>query len=104
MASAAASQTTFFSSSRRRHGVALSPRAAFQSALHGRARLVDLRPAAARERDGELPAYLLSPRPALGDDAAVIALDENGDLSHGTPHVAGGFRAWRAAGMPTVSG
>jgi rhodanese-related sulfurtransferase len=111
-------QTTLFTSSRRHHGVALSPRAAFQAALHGRALLVDLRSADARQRDGELPAYLLagdsereggrpayrlSSRPAPAGTPAVIALDEHGDLPHGTPHVAGGFRAWRAAGMPTVT-
>ena len=98
---------------------AVSPRAAYQAALYGRAVLVDLRAARRRDRDGELPAELevaVVDRLELGvwlrESLArrVILLDDDGAragrLARGSdPRVTsvdGGFAAWVAAGLSTA--
>jgi len=94
-----------------------SPRAAYQSALYGRAVIVDLRSDRRRDRDGHLPAELdvaVVGRLELGvwlrESLAtrVLLLDEDGAraarLARGTTVAAveGGFAAWVAAGLPTA--
>lgn len=94
-----------------------SPRAAYQSALYGRAVIVDLRSDRVRDRDGHLPADLevaIVGRLELGvwlrESLAtrVLVLDEDGDraarLARGesVAAVEGGFAAWVAAGLPTA--
>lgn len=66
----------------------LSPRAAFQAALHGRISLRDSRPFEARE-SGRLPDYLSAPA------APVVDLERD---------VLGGFAAWVRDGMPLTHG
>jgi rhodanese-related sulfurtransferase len=109
----------------------LSPRAAYQAWLGG-AELVDIRPAAQRAFEGEVPGALLVERNVLewrfdpasparlpeatGHDLQVIVLCSEGytsslaaaalqqlGLSRATD-VVGGFHAWRAAGLPASPG
>lgn len=108
----------------------LSPRAAYQAVLWGRALLVDVRPAAQRRAEGEIDPRLgavvlervdlewrLDPRsPSRIEQAAydlpVIVLDAEGTTSSlaadslqrlgltEATDVVGGFSAWRRQGMP----
>lgn len=108
----------------------ISPRAAFQEALWGRATLVDIRPAAQRTREGApaaavaaLPidrdslAWRLAPHsetrlPIATAELRVILLCQDGSESRpaaealaqlGVRHatdVIGGFDAWRSLGLP----
>ena len=92
----------------------VSARAAYQDVLYGRAVLVDIRPAAQRAAEGEVAASL-GPVSQLGSEAQVILLCQDGRASslavealarsgvRRAAGVAGGFVAWRAAGLP-VSG
>lgn len=98
---------------------ALSPRAAYQAALYGRAVLVDLRSARHRDRDGELPAEVatavvdrlelgvwlresLATRIVLLDDDGARAGRLAGGPDPRVTSVEGGFTAWLAAGLPTA--
>lgn len=98
---------------------ALSPRAAYQDALYGRAVVVDLRSAHRRERDGELPAEIWTAvvdRLELGRwlreslASRVLLLDDDGtragrharDGDARVTSVEGGFAAWVAAGLPAA--
>ena len=111
----------------------LSARAAFQELLHGRAVLVDIRPAAQRAAEGEVAAHLGpvvvernvlewrfdrrsdSRLPFAGPDTRVVVLCQEGYTSslaadallrlgvHRATDVVGGFRAWREAGLPVVA-
>lgn len=108
----------------------ISVRAAFQEVLHGRALLVDIRPAAQRAAEGEVAAHLgplvvernvlewrFDPRhearlPQAGWETRVLVLCQEGFTSslaadallrlgvHRSTDVVGGFRAWREAGLP----
>jgi len=108
----------------------VSARAAFQEVLYRRAHLVDIRPAAQREREGEVAEHLsplvvernvlewrFDPRhaarlPEAGFEARVIVLCQEGYTSslaadalvrlgvHRATDVIGGFAAWPAAGLP----
>ncbi|WUH99859.1 rhodanese-like domain-containing protein [Spirillospora sp. NBC_00431] len=109
----------------------LSPEAAHARWREG-ALLVDIRPAAQRADEGEVPGALVIERNVLewrldptsdarvpqatGHDVRVIVLCSEGytsslaaaalhdlGLEHATD-VAGGFRAWRAAGLPATGG
>jgi rhodanese-related sulfurtransferase len=104
---------------------AVSARAAYQDALHSRAVVVDLRPADDRAGSGaihpDLGAITIEPRELptwlvhTGRGADAILLTEDGalaaELATGldavgiarTTYVAGGFTAWRAAGLPVIS-
>ena len=112
----------------------VSARAAFQEVLHGRAVLVDIRPAAQRAAEGEVAAQLrplvvernvlewrFDPRhearlPQAGFDARVIVLCQEGYTSSlaadalvrlgvgRATDVLGGFAAWRSAGLPVTGG
>jgi len=115
-----------------RSGLArLSPRAAYQAWLHG-AELVDIRPAAQRAAEGEVPGALVVERNVLewrfdpaspdrlpearGYDVQVVVLCSEGYTSslaaaalqslglHRATDVVGGFTAWRAAGLPATPG
>lgn len=107
-----------------------SVRAAYQEVLHGRALLVDIRPAAQRATEGEVAAHLsplvvernvlewrFDPRhearlPQTGWDARVLVLCQEGFTSSlaadallrlgltRSTDVVGGFKAWREAGLP----
>jgi rhodanese-related sulfurtransferase len=109
----------------------LSPRAAYQEWLRG-AELVDIRPAAQRAHEGEVPGALLVERNVLewrfdpasparlpeatGHDVRVIVLCSEGYTSSlaaaalqqlglfRATDVVGGFLAWRSAGLPSSSG
>lgn len=111
----------------------LSPRAAFQEALWGRATLVDIRPAAQRRAEGQLPASLtplaiehavlrarLDPRsaerlPIASSELRVVVICQEGRASAdaadalaslGVRHatdVIGGFTAWRSLGLPVAA-
>jgi rhodanese-related sulfurtransferase len=109
----------------------LSPRAAYQEWLGG-AELVDIRPAAQRAGEGEVPGALLVERNVLewrfdpasqarlpeatGHDVRVIVLCSEGYTSSlaaaalqqlglfRATDVVGGFLAWRAAGLPATVG
>jgi rhodanese-related sulfurtransferase len=109
----------------------LSPRAAYQAWLGG-AELVDIRPAAQRAAEGEVPGALLVERNVLewrfdpasparlpeatGHDLQVIVLCSEGYTSslaaaalqqlglHRATDVVGGFLAWRAACLPSSDG
>lgn len=76
----------------------LTPRAAFQEAIHGRASILDLRSGSERAAEGDLPAYLSSGGAA--GHQRLIALTGGDGLNLGLPAIVGGFAAWRAAGMP----
>jgi rhodanese-related sulfurtransferase len=106
----------------------LSPRQALQEALDG-ALLVDIRPAAQRAAEGEIPAALIVERnvlewrfdpasaarlPQAGYDLRVIVFCSEGYTSslaaaalqdlgvRGATDLDGGFRAWEAAGLPVT--
>ncbi|TWP36077.1 rhodanese-like domain-containing protein [Leekyejoonella antrihumi] len=94
----------------------LSPRAAYQDLLYGRAVLIDLRPDAERAAQGEVHPDLGGMITALAvpqDDAPVILLCQEGDASlvavqsmrrsgrTRVTDVEGGFHAWRDLGLPT---
>nr|WP_270889815.1 rhodanese-like domain-containing protein [Pedococcus sp. 5OH_020] len=113
--------------------VRVSARAAYQEALHGRALLVDIRPAAQRAAEGEVARHLsplvvernvlewrFDPRhearlPVATFDARVVVLCQEGYTSslaadsllrlgiRRATDVVGGFRAWREAGLPVAS-
>jgi rhodanese-related sulfurtransferase len=108
----------------------VSPRAAYQELLHGRAVLVDIRPAAQRAQEGEVATLLrplvvernvlewrFDPRhearlPVASADLRVLVLCQEGYTSslaadallrigvRRATDVVGGFRAWREAGLP----
>ena len=110
----------------------VSARAAYQEVLHGRAVIVDIRPAAQRATEGEVAAHLsplvvernvlewrFDPRhearlPVAGFGTRVIVLCQEGYTSslaadallrlgiRRATDVVGGFRAWREAGLPTA--
>lgn len=110
----------------------LSARAAFQEVLHRRGLLVDIRPEAQRESEGRVHPSLetlvvernvlewrFDPRhearlPQAGFDTRVILLCQEGYTSslaadalvrlgvERATDVAGGFAAWRRAGMPVA--
>jgi rhodanese-related sulfurtransferase len=109
----------------------LSPRAAYRQWLDG-AELVDIRPAAQRAYEGDVPGALLVERNVLewrfdpssparlpeatGHDVRVMVLCSEGytsslaaaalqelGLSRATD-IVGGFQAWRAAGLPSSAG
>jgi rhodanese-related sulfurtransferase len=112
----------------------VSARAAYQQVLFGRAVLVDIRPQAQRDREGEVHQDLgplviernvlewrLDPRhPSRLDvadlDLRVIVICQEGYTSSlaadsllrlgisGATDVIGGFAAWRAAGLPRSEG
>lgn len=114
----------------RRRLLRVSPRAAYQEVLHGRGILVDIRPQAQRNEEGEVAAHLaplviernvlewrLDPRhdarlPIASFEARILVLCQEGYtsslaadalLSLGISRatdVIGGFRAWREAGLP----
>lgn len=98
---------------------ALSPRAAYQDALYGRAVVVDLRSARLRARDGDLPDEISSAvvdrlelglwlRESLASRVLLLDADgaRAGRLARGSePRVTsvdGGFAAWVAAGLPAA--
>jgi rhodanese-related sulfurtransferase len=111
----------------------LSPRAAFQDALWGRALLVDIRPAEQRRAEGSLPVVLtplviehatlgarLGPRsperlPIASPELPVVVICQEGAASSeaadalallGVRHatdVIGGFAAWRSLGLPVAA-
>jgi rhodanese-related sulfurtransferase len=108
----------------------LAPDEAAQAARDG-AVLVDIRPAAFRAAEGEVPGALVVERnvlewrfaptgawrvPQAGPDVQVVVLCNDGFTSslaayalrrlgvHRATDLAGGYRAWRAAGLPTVPG
>ncbi len=102
-----------------------SARAAYQEVLHGRAVLVDIRPAAERAAQGDVAPHLgvlvadpreLSWRFDPGHDRRVLVLCAAGRTSpeaaqvlrglgvSRATHVAGGLQAWREAGLPTTRG
>ncbi|WP_199485058.1 rhodanese-like domain-containing protein [Actinomadura craniellae] len=109
----------------------LEPAAAAAEVAAG-ALLVDIRPAAQRAAEGEVPGALVVERNVLewrldpasdarlpqatGYDLRVIVLCSEGYTSSlaaaslqdlglaGATDVAGGFQAWEAAGLPTVKG
>jgi rhodanese-related sulfurtransferase len=108
----------------------LTPREAFDAVLTG-AVLVDIRPKANREAEGEIPGarviernvleWRLDPRSEdrvtiAGYDVRVIVFCNEGYTSslaaaalhelgiHRATDLIGGYRAWRAAGLPTESG
>ncbi|RNI19931.1 hypothetical protein EFY87_15735 [Flexivirga caeni] len=113
------------------HG--MSPRAAFQEALWGRATLVDIRPQAQRMAFGCLPdavspravdrtalAWRLDPAsddrlPIAARDLRVVVVCQEGHISSraaetlvrlGVRHatgMAGGFAAWQALGLPVAA-
>lgn len=93
--------------------------------------LVDIRPVAFRAAEGEIPGALVVERnvlewrfepagewrlPQAGADARVVVVCNDGYASsfaadtlrrlgvHRATDLAGGFRAWAAAGLPTVPG
>jgi rhodanese-related sulfurtransferase len=109
--------------------VRLDPDAAQAAVEHG-ALLVDIRPAWQRARDGEIPGALvvernhlewrLHPASAARVPVAVegqrwlvvceegytssLAADALNSIGVPATDVVGGFRAWAAAGLPTVAG
>ena len=126
-------ETSRFSGSAEPEGRAttrVSPRAAYQLLIHGRAVLVDIRPQAKRHAEGEVDPALgpvvlernllewqLDPRrsarlPWAVQDAGLLVLGHEGYASSlaaatlvrlgltGAMDIAGGLRAWRDAGLP----
>ena len=111
--------------------VRVTPHEAFREAADG-AVLIDIRPAAQRARDGEIPGSVIVERNhlewrldpccdarlpwATGYDHRVIVICVEGYTSslaaaalhdlglHRATDVIGGFRAWTAAGLPTAPG
>ena len=108
----------------------LSPAEAFRAQAVG-ALLVDIRPEATRRLEGEIPGALVVDRnvlewrldptsdarlPAASHDAYVVLVCDEGYASslaaaglqtlgvHRATDVVGGFRAWRAARLPTEGG
>nr|WP_202881644.1 rhodanese-like domain-containing protein [Pedococcus badiiscoriae] len=111
----------------------VSARGAYQELLHGRAVLVDIRPAAQRAVEGEVAAHLgplvvernvlewrFDPRHEARLDVArfdtrVLVLCQEGFTSslaadallrlgiRRATDVVGGFRAWREAGLPITT-
>lgn len=111
----------------------LSPRAAFQEALWGRATLVDIRPETQRLAEGSLPKSLtplaiehstvegrLDPTgharlPIASTELRVILMCQEGEISasaadalsrlgvHRATDVIGGFAAWRSLGLPVAA-
>jgi rhodanese-related sulfurtransferase len=109
--------------------VRVTPREAFREAADG-AVLIDIRPAAQRARDGEIPGSVIVERNhlewrldpccdarlpwATGYDHRVIVICMEGYTSslaaaalhdlglHRATDVIGGFRAWTAAGLPAA--
>ncbi len=110
----------------------ISPRAAYQLVLHGRAVLVDIRPEAQRHAEGEVhpdlgPVLLernvlewrLDPRssarlPWVTEETRVLVLCQEGYASSlaaatlvrlgiAASDVIGGLRAWREAGLPLAA-
>lgn len=111
----------------------VSARAAYQEVLHGRGVLVDIRPAAQRAAEGEVAPCLgplvvernvlewrFDPRhearlAIASFDTRVLVLCQEGYTSslaadallrlgiHRATDVAGGFRAWREAGLPVAA-
>jgi rhodanese-related sulfurtransferase len=107
-------------------------RDAFDAASRGEALLVDIRYAALRERDGLIPGALvvernelewrLDPRgshrapEATHHDLHIVVICNEGYASslaaaslhqlglHRATDLAGGFQAWRAAGLPVIRG
>lgn len=102
-----------------------------EAAAEPEAVLVDIRPVAFRAAEGEIPGALVVERnvlewrfepggewalPAAGADARVVVFCNDGYASsfaaatlrelgvHRATDVDGGFRAWVAAGLPTVPG
>ncbi|GGM08818.1 sulfurtransferase [Streptomyces fumigatiscleroticus] len=114
----------------RRRYERIEPRDAYDAARTGEALLVDIRYAALRDRDGLIPGALvvernelewrLDPRgshrlpEATGHDLRVVVICNEGYASslaaaslhqlglHRATDLAGGFRAWRAAGLPVT--
>lgn len=112
----------------------ISVRAAYQEVLHGRALLVDIRPAAQRAAEGEVAAHLsplvvernvlewrFDPRhearlSQAGWETRVLVLCQEGFTSSlaadallrlgvsRSTDVVGGFKAWREAGLPVQPG
>ena len=110
----------------------MSARAAYQEVLYGRALLVDIRPAAQRLVEGEVAPHLgvlvvernvlewrFDPRhdarlDVASFDTRILVLCQEGFTSslaadallrlgiHRATDVAGGFRAWREAGLPVA--
>jgi rhodanese-related sulfurtransferase len=108
----------------------IGPREAYEAAGAGEALLVDIRYAALRERDGLIPGALVVERnelewrldplgshrlpQATGHDLRVIVVCDEGyasSLAAESLHrlglrratdLAGGFQAWRAAGLPVT--
>ncbi|MEV5887166.1 rhodanese-like domain-containing protein [Streptomyces sp. NPDC052020] len=108
----------------------IGPREAYEAAGAGEALLVDIRYAALRERDGRIPGALVVERnelewrldplgshrlpEATGHDLRVIVVCDEGyasSLAAESLHrlglrratdLAGGFQAWRAAGLPVT--
>ena len=106
--------------------------AAARAAQESGAVLVDIRPQAQRERDGEVPDALVIERnhlewrfdptsdarvpEAVDHDVRVVVLCDEGYTSalaaaalqdlglHAATDVDGGFRSWRACGLPVVPG
>jgi rhodanese-related sulfurtransferase len=107
----------------------LAPTEAYQ-AVHAGAVLVDIRPQHNRETEGEIPAALVIERnvlewrldpasdarlPIAAYDLPVVVLCNEGYTSslaaaalhdlgiHRATDIVGGYRAWRAAALPTTS-
>lgn len=111
--------------------VRVSPRDAYEAGRAGDALLVDIRYAALRERDGLVPGALvvernelewrLDPRgshrapEATSHDLRIVVICNEGYASslavdslrrlglHRATDLAGGFRAWRAEGLPVTA-
>lgn len=108
----------------------VTPQEAYGAAAAGEALLVDIRYAALRERDGLVPGALVVERnelewrldplgshrlpEATGHDLRVVVICDEGYASslaaeslhrlglHRATDLAGGFQAWRAAGLPVT--
>lgn len=86
----------------------LSPEEAWAAAQRGELRLLDLRTAAERRRHGAPPGavpvsflrHLLRPEGPGAVYFCAVAGRSKLTLRRGAQEVGGGFRAWRAAGLP----